>query len=131
VGPFRAIGRMVVLVDDPEAALTFYRDVLGFEVLHDTTADGLRLLHVGLVGQADAGLWLLEPQSDEEHRLVGRQSGEEPLLVLYTADLDAVLTVLRDHDVEHWAGRETGPGRSVHFEDVVGNVIVAAELPEG
>jgi catechol 2,3-dioxygenase-like lactoylglutathione lyase family enzyme len=131
VGPFRAIGRLVVLVDDQQAALAFYRDVLGFEVLHDTTADGLRLLHVGIVGQADAGLWLLEPQSDEERQLVGRQAGEEPLLVLYADDLAAVLAVLRDHDVEHWAVRDAGPGRSVHFEDVVGNVIVAAELPEG
>jgi catechol 2,3-dioxygenase-like lactoylglutathione lyase family enzyme len=35
---FSALGRMVLLVDNAEAALAFYRDVLGFRVLHDQTA---------------------------------------------------------------------------------------------
>lgn len=127
---FRAIGRVVVLVDDQQQALGFYRDVLGFVVLHDETVDGFRLLHVGVPGQDHMGIWLLRPDSGEEHALLGRQAGEEPLLVLYTDDLDAVVDRLDDEEIEHWAHRRDGASRSVHFEDVVGNVIVAVELDE-
>jgi catechol 2,3-dioxygenase-like lactoylglutathione lyase family enzyme len=129
VGPLRAIGRLVVLADDQDRALRFYRDVLGFEVLHDETVDDLRLLHVGIEGQADVGLWLLRPQTPAEHALVGRQAGEEPLLVLYTDDLEAVLALLRDEEIEFWAVRDDPPDRSVHLEDDVGNVIVIVEQP--
>lgn len=74
--------------------------MLGFEVLHDNATDGHRYLHVGVPGQDEVGLWLL-PSS--EASAVGNQTGGEPLVVLYTDDLDRV--------VEH-----------------LGNVIVVAEL---
>lgn len=119
-----------MLSDDQDEALRFYRDVLGFASLHDETVDGLRLLHVGPEGMADAGLWLLPPQSDEERSLVGRQTGDEPLLVLYTDDLARVLEILADAGVEHWAVREDEAARSVHLEDPMGNVLVAVELAD-
>jgi catechol 2,3-dioxygenase-like lactoylglutathione lyase family enzyme len=126
--PFRELGRVVLLVDDQERALAFYRDVLGFETLHDEDASGLRYLHVGLPGQPRVGLWLM-PATDEESRLlVGRQAGGRPLLVLYTDDLDAVRRRLAEHDVDVWAERADDTGRSLHFRDVAGSVIVAAEL---
>lgn len=126
----RSIGRVVVLVEDQEQALRFYRDVLDFVVLHDETVDGLRLLHVGPEPDGGDGLWLLPPQSPEEHALVGRQTGDEPLLVLYADDLDAVLDRLQDEEIEHWGLRDEGPARSVHLEDDAGNVLVVVEQPE-
>jgi hypothetical protein len=56
------------------------------------------------------------------------QAGGRPLLVLYTDDLDAVRRRLAEHDVDVWAERADDTGRSLHFRDVAGNVIVAAEL---
>lgn len=94
---FSAIGRMVVLVDDPDEALAFYRDVLGFAVLHDYVAGGYRFLHIGLPGQEGVGLWLMPITSERQRELVGRQTGGQPLLVLYTADLAVVAKRLRDH----------------------------------
>lgn len=129
MGLFRAIGRLVVLADDQERSLRFYRDILGFEVLHDETVEELRLLHVGVPGQPEVGLWLLPPQTPEEHALVGRQTGDEPLLVLHTDDLDAVIDRLQDEEIEFWGVRDEPTGRSLHLEDEVGNVIVAVELP--
>ena len=129
MGLFRAIGRLVVLTEDQEQSLRFYRDVLDFEVRHDETVEDLRLLHVGVPGQPETGLWLLPPQTSEEKALVGRQTGDEPLLVLYTDDLDTVVERLQDEDIELWAQRDEAAERSLHLEDEVGNVIVVVERP--
>ncbi len=126
--PFSAIGRMVVLVDDPDEALVFYRDVLGFAVLHDYLAGGYRFLHIGLPGQEGVGLWLMPITSEQQRGLVGRQTGGQPLLVLYTADLDVVAKRLREHGVRVWDEREDPGSRSLHFADLYGNVIVVAQL---
>ncbi|MCW2941686.1 MAG: Glyoxalase-like domain protein, partial [Actinomycetia bacterium] len=42
------VGRVVVPVEDQEGALAFYRDILGFVVLHDSETGGYRYLHVGV-----------------------------------------------------------------------------------
>ncbi|GAA3119805.1 VOC family protein [Streptosporangium carneum] len=126
--PFSAVGRMVVLVDDLDAALAFYRDVLGFTVLHDQSVDGYRYLHVGLPGQRPVGLWLMPVADERERGLVGRQSGGQPLLVLYTDDLDRVGERLREHGVRVWNEQQDAASRSLHFADLYGNTLVAAEV---
>ncbi|MBM0238003.1 VOC family protein [Micromonospora sp. ATA32] len=127
-GLFSALGRVVVLVHDPDAALDFYRNVLGFHVLHDQTADGYRYLHIGMPGQDGVGLWLMTPTTDRERDLVGQQAGGQPLLVLYTEDLDPVSKHLRERGVRVWAEAEDASSRSLHLADLYGNVIVVAEL---
>ena len=82
---FRAIGRVVVGVSDQDEALAFYRDVLGFEVLHDSDDEGLRYLHIGLPGQPDTGLWLMP----------GAAEHDRPLLVLYADDLAEIVAGVR------------------------------------
>src|SRR3954447_26571314 len=109
---FRAIGRMVVGVSDQDEALAFYRDVLGFVVLHDEDAEGFRYLHMGIPGQPETGIWLM-PGTAEDDR---------PLLVLYTDDVRRVSVSLHEHGVETWAES----AKSLHFRDCAGNVLVAA-----
>jgi catechol 2,3-dioxygenase-like lactoylglutathione lyase family enzyme len=116
-----AVGRVVAPVDDQEAALAFYRDVLGFEVLHDSDAGGFRYLHVGLAGQEGVGLWLF-PRPD------GESVVERPLLVVYADALDVVVARLRAADVEVWNVRDDVASRSAHFRDPAGNVLIVAEL---
>ncbi|WP_055478022.1 VOC family protein [Sphaerimonospora mesophila] len=128
---FSGVGRMVVLVDDPDAALAFYRDVLGFTVLYDQTVGGYRYLHIGVPGQDGVGLWLMPVTSDRERELIGGQSGGQPLLVLYTADLDRVGARLREHGVRVWNERDDAGSRSLHFADLYGNVIVVVQLLGG
>jgi catechol 2,3-dioxygenase-like lactoylglutathione lyase family enzyme len=125
---FSALGRTVLLVDDLDAALAFYRDVLGFSVLFDQPADGYRHLHIGVPGQEAGGLWLMPAGTGRERELVGGQSGGQPLLVLYTADLDRVRDRLREEGVRVWSEQEDAGSRSLHFADLYGNVIVAAQL---
>jgi catechol 2,3-dioxygenase-like lactoylglutathione lyase family enzyme len=123
------IGRTTLLVQDQEKALAWYRTVLGFEVLHDEEAGGDRYLHVGVPGQAGTGLWLMRA-GEGSKAYVGNQTGGEPLLVLYTHDLDAVLAHLDEFGVEVWNLRDDGDSRSLHLRDVAGNVLVVAELRE-
>jgi catechol 2,3-dioxygenase-like lactoylglutathione lyase family enzyme len=112
---FRAVGRMVVGVPDQDEALAFYRDVLGFAVLHDEDAEGFRYLHMGIPGQPEAGIWLMP----------GAAEHDRPLLVLYTNELERVREELERRQIETWADT----GESLHFRDVAGNILVATSSP--
>ncbi|MFF8770677.1 VOC family protein [Kitasatospora sp. NPDC015120] len=128
-GLFTAVGRTVVLVEDADAALAFYRDGLGFRVLFDGDLDGYRLLHVRPAGGPGAGLWLMPAESADARAAVGRQTGGLPLLVLYTDDLDRVAARLAELGVPVRPGvPDGGPGRSLHFRDLYGNELIAAQL---
>ena len=102
---------MAVGLSDHDEALAYYRDGLGFEVLHDSDDEGLRYLHVGLPGQSDTGLWLMP----------GAAEHDRPLLVLYADDLSGIVDAFERHGVETWAQTDT----SLHFRDCCGNVLVA------
>lgn len=52
-----------VLVDDQAKALTFYRDILGFEVKHDLPLGQHRWLTLTAPGEADGVELLLEPDA--------------------------------------------------------------------
>lgn len=127
------LGRFTLLVPDYDEALVFYRDVLGFDVLHDSIGDnGQRYLHVGTPlakGLPGPGLWLLKPGSDTDRALVGRQAGRQPLIVLYTADCAAAASALeaRGVKVRREAGVQGG-APFAHFEDPFGNEIVLVEV---
>ncbi|MER6361694.1 VOC family protein [Kitasatospora sp. NPDC001527] len=132
-GLFTAVGRTVVLVEDAEAALAFYRDGLGFTVLFDGDLGGYRLLHVGPAGGpaggAGTGLWLMPAESAQARAAVGCQTGGMPLLVLHTDDLDRVAARLARLGVATRPGvPDGGPGRSLHFRDLYGNELIAAQL---
>ena len=50
--------------DDPDAALTFYRDTLGFEVRNDVGYGGMRWITVGPPGQPGTSIVLAPPAVD-------------------------------------------------------------------
>jgi catechol 2,3-dioxygenase-like lactoylglutathione lyase family enzyme len=127
------LGRFTLLVRDYDEALAFYRDVLGFEVLHDSLGvDGQRYLHMGLQDQAGGpgfGLWLLTPASDADRMLIGRQAGRQPLLVLYTANCSATASALETRGVKFRKPPQSEGGAVfAHFLDLYGNEIVLVEL---
>lgn len=126
--PIKALGRVVVLVDDVDEAAAFYDSALGFAVLHDQTTDGYRRVHIGVPGQDGVGLWLLPIVGEEDRSLLGRQAGGYPLIVLYTEDLQAVQDRLRSLHVRTWNERDDLESRSLHLADLYGNVIIVAQL---
>jgi predicted enzyme related to lactoylglutathione lyase len=53
-----------IAVDDHDAALTFYRDVLGLEVRNDVGFEGMRWVTVGSPSQPDVDIVLEPPLAD-------------------------------------------------------------------
>ena len=90
---------------DPEAAVAFYRDVLGFEVRLDVGYEGMRWITVGPVDQPDTNVVLYPPGADpgiDERRTISEMmaKGTYATLVLATKDIDALFERLQATDAE-------------------------------
>jgi uncharacterized glyoxalase superfamily protein PhnB len=93
--------------DDPEAALAFYRDILGFEVRLDVGYEGLRWITVGPPGQPDTSIVLTPPAvvpgiTDEERRTILEMmaKGTYGSLQLATGDLDSTFEQIQASGAE-------------------------------
>lgn len=92
---------------DADAALAFYRDTLGFELLNDVGYNGLRWLTVGHPDQPDTTLVLTPPAADpgvteDERRTIAEMmaKGTFAILTLATRDLDATFAKLAASDAD-------------------------------
>lgn len=93
--------------DDPDAALAFYRDTLGFEVRDDVGYNGLRWITVGPPGQPGTSIVLHPPAVDpgiteEERRTITEMmaKGTYGGINLATKDLDGVFERIQAGDAE-------------------------------
>ena len=117
---------MAIVVDDYDAAIAFYVDVLGFELAEDSPArtnDGRpkRWVVVRPPG-ARTGLLLARADGAEQAAVVGRQFAGRVGLFLRVDDFDAALARMRAAGVRfHGTPRDEPYGRVVVFEDVAGN----------
>jgi len=92
---------------DPDAALAFYRDTLGFEVRNDVGYNGLRWITVGPPDQPDTSIVLFPPFAapgitDDERRTIEEMmaKGTYATMLLATADLDGAFAQLQASDAE-------------------------------
>lgn len=118
--------------DDPEAALAFYRDTLGFELRNDVGYDGLRWLTVGPPGQPGTSIVLHPPAADpgvtdDERRTVVEMmaKGTYAGMLLATTDLDAAFEHLRAADADIVAEPTEQPWgvRDLAVRDPAGNLL--------
>jgi catechol 2,3-dioxygenase-like lactoylglutathione lyase family enzyme len=93
--------------DDPDAALAFYRDLLGFEVRNDVGYGGMRWITVGPPGQPGTSVVLYPPAAnpgvtDDERRTIAEMmaKGTFGLIILASNDLDATFERLQAGDAE-------------------------------
>lgn len=93
--------------DDPDAALAFNRDTLGFEVRLDVGYDGMRWITVGPVDQPSTSIVLHPPAADpgiteDERRTILEMmaKGTYARLLLATADLDGTFERIRASGAE-------------------------------
>ena len=54
-----SLGRLVLLVNDYDTAISFYQDKLGMEVFADMPVGQQRYVHLRLPSQPAVGVWLL------------------------------------------------------------------------
>ncbi|SDE13399.1 VOC family protein [Glycomyces harbinensis] len=123
--------------DDPDAALAFYRDILGFEVRGDVGYDGMRWITVGPVGQPGTSIVLHPPAADpgvtaDEKRTIAEMmaKGTYAGVNLATADLAAVFeqAVARGAEVVQEPTDQPWGVRDCAFRDPAGNMIRVNEL---
>ena len=123
--------------DDPDAALGFYRDLLGFEVRNDVGYGGLRWLTVGPPGQPGTSIVLHPPGADpgvtdDERRTITEMmaKGTYASLMLATKDLDeAFARVQADAEVVQEPTDQPWGARDFALRDPAGNLIRVQQLP--
>lgn len=125
-----SIGRFILLVHDYEETLRFYQDVLGFQILFDSTSEtGKRYLHMGPAKKEGTGIWFLKADTPDQQQAVGRQTLGQPTFVLYTNAFEKMHEKLQEHGVRiRKKPQETEDARFLHFLDLYGNEIVMVEL---
>ena len=123
--------------DDPDAALAFYRDTLGFEVRDEVGYQGMRWITVGPPGQPGTSIVLYPPTAtpgltDDERRTIAEMmaKGTFASLNLATTDLDGTFARLQAGDAEIVQEPTDQPYgiRDCSFRDPAGNLIRIQEL---
>lgn len=124
--------------DDPDAALTFYRDTLGFEVRNDVGYKGMRWISVGPPGQPGTNIVLYPPEAspgitDDERRVINEMmaKGTFGTLVLATKDVDGTFERLQARDAEVVQEPVDQPYgvRDCAIRDPAGNLIRIQQAP--
>ena len=124
--------------DDPDAALAFYRDTLGFEVRNDVGYEEMRWITVGPADQPGTSI-VLEPPAppgcgvtDDERRTIVEMmaKGSYAALILATADLEGTFARLQASGAEVVQEPIQQPYgvRDCAFRDPAGNLIRINEL---
>jgi uncharacterized glyoxalase superfamily protein PhnB len=118
--------------DDPDAALAFYRDILGFEVRNDVGYGGMRWITVGPPGQPGTSIVLHPPGADpgvtdDERRTIAEMmaKGTYGIIVLATEDLDGAFDRLAASGAEVVQEPTEQPYgiRDCAFRDPAGNMV--------
>jgi len=123
---------------DPDAAVAFYRDTLGFEVRLDVEYGGMHWITVGPADQPDTSIVLFPPSAtpgitEDERRTITEMmaKGTYASLLLATKDVDATFARVQAGDaevVQEPADQPYGV-RDCAFRDPTGNLIRIQQRP--
>jgi catechol 2,3-dioxygenase-like lactoylglutathione lyase family enzyme len=123
--------------DDPDAALAFYRDTLGFEVRNDVGYGGMRWITVGPADQPGTSIVLHPPAVDpgiteDERRTITEMmaKGTYAIITLATDDLDGTFARLQAGSAEVVQEPTEQPYgvRDCAFRDPAGNLVRISEV---
>jgi catechol 2,3-dioxygenase-like lactoylglutathione lyase family enzyme len=123
--------------DDPDAAVAFYRDTLGFEVRADVEYGGLHWITVGPAGQPGTAIVLYPPTATpgitaEERRTIAEMmaKGTYASINLATDDVDGTFERLQASDAEVVQEPTDQPYgvRDCAFRDPAGNLVRIQEV---
>ncbi|MFC8077884.1 VOC family protein [Streptomyces sp. NPDC057307] len=126
-----------ITVNDPDEALTFYRDALGLEVRNDVASGGFRWVTLGSPDQPGLEIVLSEPhagrsQADGDALQELLTKGVLTMAVFRTDDLDATFERVRASGAEvlqEPIDQPWGP-RDCAFRDPSGNMVRISQEPK-
>lgn len=119
-------------LQDPEASLAFYRDVLGFDVRLDVGAGQMRWITVGPKNQPDTAIVLHPPAAnpgltDDERRTIAEMmaKGNFGHIILSADDVDAAFAEIKGRGAEVAQEPVDQPYgvRDCAFRDPAGNLV--------
>jgi catechol 2,3-dioxygenase-like lactoylglutathione lyase family enzyme len=114
---------LALVVDDYDAAIAYYTNVLGFDLVEDTPREAnKRWVVVSPKGSPETKLLLAKAASLEQQSRIGNQTGGRVFLFLHSDDFWRDYQAMKQrgvHFVE--APREEDYGLVVVFEDLYGN----------
>lgn len=132
-----SLGGVHVIVDDPDAALRFYRDTLGLVVRGDVGRDGFRWITLITDGEPPAEVVLCQPHAGRSREdgdalaaLLNR--GELPAVHLRCDDLEAVFDAVvtaPGAEVLQEPITHAGGGRDIAVRDPAGNHVRIEQGP--
>ena len=124
--------------DDPDAALAFYRDTLGFEVRNDVGHGGMRWITVGPADQPGTSIVLHPagmgpgPVTDDERRTIVEMmaKGSYAAIILATTDLEGTFARVQASGAEVVQEPTEQPYgvRDCALRDPAGNLVRINEL---
>ena len=120
------LGTTTILVDDYDAAIEFFVDALGFELVEDTaaasnTGNPKRWVVVRPAG-AETGILLAQADGDRQRARVGDQLGGRVGHFLHVDDFEAQYEWMRSRGVVFDEQPRREPyGTVVVFRDIAGN----------
>ena len=124
--------------NDPDAAVAFYRDTLGFEVRMDVGYNGMRWITVGPADQPGTSIVLYPPAAtpgltDDERRTIEDMmaKGTYGSILLAAKDLDSEFERLQASDAEVVQEPTDQPYgvRDCAFRDPAGNMVRIQQVP--
>ncbi|HTW04776.1 MAG TPA: VOC family protein [Streptosporangiaceae bacterium] len=124
--------------NDPDAAVAFYRDTLGFEVRNDVGRGQMRWITVGPAGQPGISIVLYPPGADpgitnDERRTILEMmaKGTYGIITMATHDLDGIFERLQGSGAEVVQEPTDQPYgiRDCAFRDPAGNLIRINQVP--
>jgi catechol 2,3-dioxygenase-like lactoylglutathione lyase family enzyme len=124
-----------VIVNDPDSALAFYRDVLGLQLRNDVARDSYRWITVGAAAQPGVSIVLTNyvQGSPADADTVAALIAKGGLYGVHfsTPDLDAVFAAVRDAGGEMVQEPTAQPWgvRDCAFRDPSGNLVRVNEAP--
>ena len=117
--------QLALVVEDYDAAIAFYTNVLHFTLEEDTQlSETKRWVRVRPPGSDGCGILLAKAASEEQASRIGNQTGGRVFLFLHTDDLDRDYTNLLTHNVRIVRKPSVEDyGKVCVFADLYGNLI--------
>ena len=119
------IARVALLVKDYDAAISFYVETLGFQLIEDTALpnEDKRWVVVAPAGGGGAELLLAQAKGEAQLARVGDQTGGRVFFILQTDDFWRDHAQLQHRGVEFIESpREETYGTVAVFQDLYGNL---------
>lgn len=118
------LAHIALLIDDYDKAINYYTQILGFELLEDTTlSPEKRWVVIGNDHQDTCSILLAKAANEHQQKFIGNQSGGRVFLFLHTKEFDYRHQILIKNAVKIVNGPRTETyGRVLVFEDIYGNL---------